>query len=211
MTEIDCQIWFFQEVGGLGKCSWLPVTGSLRVLQDDFEGPWHGYHVFGGSPLDSHLGQVIAVDADIFSHVVDSVIASRCILLRVRLTHSANDFCVLSCHLPHKDNPATSFSDAVAELEGLLRTYRHLPTVIAGDFNAQLGDDRCLELSSILSSLGYTCRQSGVPTRHGRHSHSEYDFSLRTLGNAAFYTLTVTSICRHMDVLPRRSPVTMTS
>ena len=174
--ELDCQFWFFQEVSAFKALNWCSLPGDLMCLVNDYEGPWNGLRVIGRSDMESHLGQMIAVEDDVLSHVIDTKATARCILVQVQLNLYPTQLCMISCHLPHKDNTAQALSDAVTELECLLRAHRGCPTVTAGDFNAQLGDDRFLQLSTMMHSMSFICRQSGLPTRHGKYSHREYDF-----------------------------------
>ena len=151
--------------------------GSLRELSFHEESELVDYRVFGTWEGDSHLSQMILLDES----VVDSIIATHggrsCV--EVLFSHRVlpGVFFILGAHFPHKSSGEHLFQDALLELEGTTDRASSADVILfAGDWNCQQGDQRFLELCSLLHSKGFTLAYPESDTWVGALSTRRYDY-----------------------------------
>ena len=179
LTDPCSDVFALQEVGGLHRLGVLHKgeRDSLTQYDGSEAGVAGEFLVFGCHALSSHLGQAILLDRDSVDYVVESHAYSWMISVTYIPPHTEQSITVVSVHLPHTDKPDDEFDMAVQELRLVSQQLRSSLCMFIGDFNAESGSPRGLQIADAMSEVQFVPLYSGCPTRFGAVSASELDYA----------------------------------
>ena len=196
------EIILLQEVGSTNSVSSVygdsveVRSGEGREVSLGLEQDLHNFRVFCGTN-DSHLAQVIAIDADVVERIHFMHCCKRFMAVGFLCSLTHRNLMVVSLHLPHSGNSEDEFMFACNELSAFITQYSRYDFLLGGEWNCEQGDER-FDIASIpLTLLGASFHCATEPTRFGRHVNRSIDFF--ALQGAGFSTLDEGGQLLHVD------------
>ena len=166
-----------QEVAGMHAYKFKESSLGLTEFTADDDSELFDYHILGTYDNDSHLAQVILLDEHVVDHITSARSGGRCVEVSFRHKALGCACFVLGCHLPHKNSSEEVFQGALHELEAACGRASPCPVaVLAGDWNCQMGDERFLQVATLLAHKNFHLVYPDSDTWFRGGASRRYDF-----------------------------------
>ena len=148
---------------------------SIREVAMGLEHDLYDFRVFCGRN-ESHLAQVIAVDAEVVGNILLKHSGKRFLAVGFISRRTGRRSMVVSAHFPHSGCAPDEFFCACNDLTTFISRYSQYDFILGGDWNCEPGDDRFDMLAIPLTLLGASLHCPHEPTRFGKTTHRRLDF-----------------------------------